>query len=1122
MTLRIRIEHGQDAGHTWRLAAPGGYLLGRSTQVPIRILDMKVSKGHARIDVFPDGSEPQISDLGSRHGTLLNGQPVQSTKTLKPGDELRLGLTILRILSDGEADVTPHPSSAPGEAETAPASKSARDIIAGTPKKVRREFPADALVGKEIGGYKVLKKIGQGGMGSVYVAEQLSLHREVAFKVLSEKFTSDRTFVDQFVNEAQSAAALNHPNVVQVYDVGRENGRYYFSMEFVSGGSLEERLHEEGKASWQDALNWLIDAANALIFANKRDILHRDVKPDNLMLAEDGSAKLCDLGLAKKAANPDMLAAGIIGTPAFISPEAIRRRRDIDVRSDLYCLGCTFYRVLTGRSPYPGKTVKEILIGHLKKPVPRVSQSVQGLPKELDDVIFKLMQKEPDERYESPSDLLQSLDRIRIQHGLEAHGIRPPSRKPLVIAVAVLVVVLAGALTVILRPREPLKRGPTPEEIQKREAAEAEARAKASEAFQSAAGKALSDLRLTRAKGQLGIDNYTDPSWAQLAGDFEKLAEDLTSNEDYGEEPDILQIAEEARKEAKEIREGVGLRKRLAAGVTHARETKLQELDGKLKDLRKGFDDDLDKGLWLAAMQRVRKDEIDRLLKPYLEIRIEDILPDDVPRADKLKFKGELLLDPKKHVAPKVARYLPGASPGEALWEKARAYGVKHHHDAISRARTLLNTKPPTHEGLEAAEGELREWLDTLPEDAAVGDAEIAKKIADWRKEGRYLERQAQIRNARLYRADQEHDRQALVTLVKALRTPWDGLLFKFRFAAAAQQAEKAAAEMRDPRYRLLAAGLADDARALEALVQRIVAAYPDGWSDAVVTVPDPEGGQGEARVKAVTEQGLDFGDGVRPWARLGMTWLDHRLLFPEGGKPRIALEAADQRGVAALAELAIDYDRATKAYQACLAALPADSDEQAALRERMGRLGLEKQTAGYWQQMIGILRQVESFVNAHHPDTVGEETFWENEELRKDAAGRASEMRRLLQEARAAEAHLRDDVELQTTVWGIAISAKPSVELAYAGEPQVHVPAPLDPPPSMTDDGADGAPGGDGEKKVAPGDDGKTPGADGTKDGEGSGDGADGAPEGKGSQPGNGNQPPGSNEPDAPAPPGG
>ena len=136
-----------------------------------------------------------------------------------------------------------------------------------------------------VGRYEIIAPLGAGGMGEVYRARDAQIGRDVALKVLSSKFTSDRTFVDQFVNEARAAGALNHPNVVQVYDVGSEGGRYYFSMEFVSGGSLEERLKQSGKADWRDALNWLIDAANALIFAKTKDILHRDVKPDNLMLA---------------------------------------------------------------------------------------------------------------------------------------------------------------------------------------------------------------------------------------------------------------------------------------------------------------------------------------------------------------------------------------------------------------------------------------------------------------------------------------------------------------------------------------------------------------------------------------------------------------------------------------------------------------------------------------------------------------------------------------------------------------------------------------------------------------------------------------------------------------------
>ena len=367
MSVRVRIDHGQDAGKIWRLAGPGVYLLGRDNQSSIRILDMKVSKGHCEIHVLNGNGGDRIilRDLKSTHGTLVNGQPVTAEIPLNPGDEIRIGLTILRLLSDGKADAEAAPTAGASPVGRPAAEMTMAPDLAATAPEGVKTFPADELVGTELGGYKVLRKIGQGGMGAVYIAEQVSLKREVALKVLSEKFVSDSAFVDQFVNEARAAGALNHQNVVQVYDVGSANGRYYFSMEFVGGGSIEERIKKKS-ADWREALNWFLDGANALIFAQKRGILHRDVKPDNFMIAEDGSAKLCDLGLAKKSESADLMAQGIIGTPHFLPPEAIRRRSDVDGRSDLYSLGCTFYRVLTGENPYPVKTVKDILLADRK------------------------------------------------------------------------------------------------------------------------------------------------------------------------------------------------------------------------------------------------------------------------------------------------------------------------------------------------------------------------------------------------------------------------------------------------------------------------------------------------------------------------------------------------------------------------------------------------------------------------------------------------------------------------------------------------------------------------------------------------------------------------------------
>ncbi|MFV1958087.1 MAG: protein kinase [Planctomycetota bacterium] len=1058
MTIRVRIEHGQDAGRTWRFSHPGVYVIGRHPKTSMRVLDMKVSHEHARLRILGEGASARatLRDVGSRHGTLLNGQPLQKEpKPLKPGDEIRLGLSILRVLSDGKADVEPEPVAEGATAEAA----SPEDDAAGTCPKKRRKFAPDALVGKEIGGYRVLEKIGQGGMGSVYTAEQISLNREVALKVLSEKFTSDRAFVDQFVNEARSAAALNHPNVVQVYDVGREDGRYYFSMEYVSGGSLEERLAEDGPVDWRQGLNWMIDAANALIFAQKREILHRDVKPDNLMLAENGSAKLCDLGLAKKAANEDMLAAGIIGTPAFISPEAIRRRKDIDVRSDLYSLGCTFYRLLTGKNPYPGKTVKDILIGHLRSPVPRVSAKVKDLPPDLDDAIFKLMAKEPADRFQTPQELLHALDRIRIQHGLEAHGIRPASRRPLVFALVALLIGLAAVLYAVTRPKEEGRTGLTPEQLTAQRKKDRELEEGRFSAFVKDARIQKQDLDLEAAQPPLGIDNWARPRWPRLADAYDTLAKRIEKDAKYGKRQAVVALAEQARRAGRDIREDVALRRRLDKSIQEARKKAAAAFETQLARRRKAIDAKIGAGAWLEAAKLLDPKSLDALIAPARDRKVQDILPAEVPPDARERFKDDLLLDPEKDVQPQVARYLPGDPVGQMLREHLLEAIPKQKAAALAPTRV----KEPTHETVARGLASLEAYLDAVPEPDPTDEGEVAQALAQARGEAEAARETLEETRIGLQQADYLHDRFAYFGLLKTLRAP-GGLFFRLDLESARVHAEEAAAVMRTPGYAVLARQLALDAQALEGLLAHVATAYPDGWSSRKVPVIDARGRVQSVRVRAASPRGLKLGSEERPYAALGPAWILHTLLLPPGGEPLIEFADDDHRALAVLGELAIDYDLVERALQAYLGRLPPDrTEDQEATRRRLANLRRERAAAEAWKLAIENARQVQETLDAYDPKLIGEEAFWDGGKARELLA-QESELRRLLTEARGAQMQLAD-ATLATTVWASVLRSEPDPLARYAGEPppppEKKAPPKKEPPkkagPADDEDAADG-----------------------------------------------------------------
>jgi len=287
-----------------------------------------------------------------------------------------------------------------------------------------------ATAGGILGGFRLIEVLGKGGMGTVYRAEQVSLHRQVALKVLDQKLTEDPVFVARFVAEARAAARLHHPNVVQVYDVGHEGSTYFYSMELMTEGSVETKLKAAGTLDVETATKAIADAARGLAYAESLRIVHRDIKPDNLMLDHHGHVKLADLGLALTDESDE---GRLVGTPHFMSPEQILRK-PLDHRSDLYALGCTFYRLLAGKNPFTGAAVKDILRAHVKEAAEPVHKVNPSVPVELSAIVQRLMAKDPAERFQSATELVDGLEAV----------MKPPVRKGLLIGGAVLALLVAG------------------------------------------------------------------------------------------------------------------------------------------------------------------------------------------------------------------------------------------------------------------------------------------------------------------------------------------------------------------------------------------------------------------------------------------------------------------------------------------------------------------------------------------------------------------------------------------------------------------------------------------------------------------------------------------------------
>ncbi len=287
------------------------------------------------------------------------------------------------------------------------------------------------LAPASIRGYLIEREIGRGGMGTVYLAKQLSLDRPVALKVMSKKWASDPVFVARFTREAFAAAQLSHPNIVQIHDIGEFDGARFFSMEYVRGQSLAEIVKKHGKLDPEIAVGYVLQAARGLKHAHDRGMIHRDVKPDNLLLDEHGLIKVADLGLVKTptlspdedqlsgissrrglmSLPPEMTGAKIaLGTPAYMSPEQCRDASRVDHRADIYSLGCTLYVLVTGRPPFDGTTAVELMSKHAYDPLVPPEQIVSRVPKEVSAIIQRMMAKDPNDRYQDMGEVIRTLE----------------------------------------------------------------------------------------------------------------------------------------------------------------------------------------------------------------------------------------------------------------------------------------------------------------------------------------------------------------------------------------------------------------------------------------------------------------------------------------------------------------------------------------------------------------------------------------------------------------------------------------------------------------------------------------------------------------------------------------
>lgn len=260
--------------------------------------------------------------------------------------------------------------------------------------------------------YEIVGKVGAGGMSDVYKAKDHTLGRFVAIKVLKQEFSEDVNFVTKFRTEAQSAAGLEHPNIVNIYDVGSENGLYYIVMEYVEGITLKTYIEKKGQLSFKEAVSIAIQVGRGIEAAHNKHIIHRDIKPQNIIISTEGKVKVTDFGIAR-VASTNTINSDVMGSVHYASPEQARNGF-VDGKSDIYSLGIVMYEMVTGRVPFDGESTVAVAIQHLQEEMVVPSAYAPDLPISMEKIILKCTQKSPDRRYDSISDLLLDLKKALI------------------------------------------------------------------------------------------------------------------------------------------------------------------------------------------------------------------------------------------------------------------------------------------------------------------------------------------------------------------------------------------------------------------------------------------------------------------------------------------------------------------------------------------------------------------------------------------------------------------------------------------------------------------------------------------------------------------------------------
>jgi eukaryotic-like serine/threonine-protein kinase len=307
---------------------------------------------------------------------------------------------------------------------------------------------SDTLIGTVFDGrYRIIRKLGAGGMAEVYLAEDQELGRRVAIKILNDRHAADDSFVERFRREAKNAAGLSHPNIVSIYDRGEAEGTYYIAMEFLDGRSLKELIVGRGQAPIKIAIDYARQILAALGAAHRHGIVHRDIKPHNVLVGGEGRLKVTDFGIARSGASQMTEVGSIIGTAQYLSPEQARGA-PVDQTSDLYSVGVVLYEMLTGQVPFTGDTPLEIAMKHLSEVPKPPSELRPEVPHDLDSVVLRALAKEPGERYQSAEEMDADLARVA-----EGMPVDPQTEEAATAVLSGSGLIAAAPTSVITRPQ---------------------------------------------------------------------------------------------------------------------------------------------------------------------------------------------------------------------------------------------------------------------------------------------------------------------------------------------------------------------------------------------------------------------------------------------------------------------------------------------------------------------------------------------------------------------------------------------------------------------------------------------------------------------------------------------